>query len=344
MKTFACAIIISLTATALTAPDVSHSHIETNALLLTPAFITQLSEEMETNNPALLVSVARTNAAGASARAVRTWEDPTARLGGMGAREELRASDGDIIYGIEQKLPLFGKPQAARRVAIAGLATETASRQYQFQALRRELAKATFRTALADEIAQLGAQDITWLETVSQTIEKKYGTGQATLVETLQIQNERAKRASQLQTDRNNLDHEHVALNRMLNRELHSPWPVLVLPAAAEPVVYNERLVQFALKNEPKLKLLRQQIKQAEASADVTRRQRLPDVSVGLEGRNYTGDASLRQGMVVLSMNLPWVNRDKYRDDIQRDEAKVKAAEYDLSDYELAVRRLALPV
>ena len=321
-----------------TTSDKPHSHAGTNALQLTPAFISKLVNEMEKNNPAILAGLARTNAAGASVSAVRSWEDPIARGGGIGAREDLRASDGDLIYGVEQKLPLFGKPAAARRVALAGLATETATSVYQLQVFRRELAKAAFRTGLADEVILLGEQDLTWLEAVSQASETKYTSGQATLVEMLQVQNERAKRASQLQTDRNNLDHERVALNRLLNRDLHSPWPVLLLPPVAEPVVYNERLVQFALKNEPKLKVLRQQIIQAETMVDLTRRQRLPDMNIGLEGRNYSGDGSFRQGMLVFSMNLPWVNSGKYRSEAKRDEAKLKAAQYDLNDYELSVR------
>ena len=60
--------------------------------------------------------------------------------------------------------------------------------------------------------------------------------------------------------------------------------------------------------------------------------------NVGLEGRNYSGDGSFRQGMLVFSMGLPWVNAGKYRSEIARDQAKLKAAEYDLSDYELSVR------
>lgn len=57
------------------------------------------------------------------------------RLGGMGARREMQAEDGDFIYGVEQKLPLFGKPQLARKVAQAELATEEAGLDYQFQSI-----------------------------------------------------------------------------------------------------------------------------------------------------------------------------------------------------------------
>ena len=124
----------------------------------------------------------------------------------------------------------------------------------------------------------------------------------------------------------------------MLNRGLLSPWPTLELPALAGPVFYNPKLVDFAIKYEPKIEMLRRQIKQAEATVASTRRQRLPDISAGLEARNYTGDGSFRQGILLFSMNVPWVNAGKYRSEVRRDEAKLKAAELDLVDYELSVR------
>ena len=341
MKTIYSLIIISISATVLgqTQP-VEHAFVPsgTNLLQLAPSFINDLADEMRQKNPALQAARARTNAASAGLSAIRSWEDPTARVGGVVAREEFRASDGDLVYGVDQKLPLFGKPKLARRVAQADLAAETAHEVYQFQLLKRELAKAAFRTALADEIILLGAQDLTWLQTIAQTVERKYAAGQATLLEVSQAENEQAKRATQLHTDHDNLAHERVTLNRLLNRDLHSNWPVLTLPPLAGPVVYNERLVAFALRNEPRIKVLRQQINRAEAEVDLTRRKRLPDVSVGLEARNYTGNGSFRQGALMFSMGLPWFNASKYRSEVTRDQAKLTAAELDLTDYQVSVR------
>ncbi|HWI58828.1 MAG TPA: TolC family protein, partial [Bacillota bacterium] len=307
-------------------------------LVVTPAYISSLAEELRAKHPALQAAWARTNAAAANVQGVRNWEDPMARVGGMAAREEFRASDGDIIYGAEQKLPLFGKPELARRVARAELATETANAEYQFQILRRELAKLAFATALATEVVSIGQQDLVWLETMVQTMENKYQAGQATLVEVLQLQNERAKRATQLQTDRDRLAHDQFSLNRMLNRDAAVPWPSLELPPLAPAVAYGPKLVDYALKYEPKLQMLRQQVKQAAAGVELTRRQRWPDVSAGVEARNYSGDGSFRQGVLIVSMNLPWVNAGKYRSDIKREEAKVTATEFDLADYELTLR------
>src|SRR5664279_4106414 len=168
---------------------------------------------MRGKHPALQAAWARTNAAAANVGAVRTWDDPKALLGGMAAREDMRASEGDLIYGVEQKLPLFGKPKLARSVARAELSTEAANAEYQFQVLRRELAKAVFRTALVDEIVVIGQQDLAWLETITRTMDGKYRASEATLVETLLLQNEGSKRATQLATDRDRQTHERVSLN-----------------------------------------------------------------------------------------------------------------------------------
>src|SRR5204863_7377776 len=109
------------------------------------------------------------------------------------------------------------------------------------------------------------------------------------------------KRTNQLRTDLALRGNEEFGLNRLLNREPYAPWPVLQLPAVASEIHYSQRLVDFSLKYEPKILVMQQQVRRAEAAARLTRRQRLPDFSAGLEARNYTGDGSFRQGMFVLS-------------------------------------------
>jgi outer membrane protein TolC len=307
-------------------------------LLLTPAYVNQLAEEMRTNRPALLAASARTNAAAAGVAAVRTWEDPMLRLGGMAADQEMRAEDGDIIYGAEQKLPLWGKPSLAKRVARAEFAVETANAGYQFQILKSELAKTVFRTALAEQVVVIGKQDLTWLQTMTEAANSKYEAGQATLVEVLQIKNEQAKRATQLQTDQENLGHTRVSLNRLLNRDLQSPWPQFELPTVAGPVYFNQKLVSYASNYEPKLRMMREQINQAQATVDSTRRSRMPDVSAGAISRNYSGNGDWRQAEFMLSLSLQVFNTKKYRADVRRDEAKLRATELDTVDYELSLR------
>src|SRR6266581_965492 len=81
-----------------------------------------------------------------------------------------------------------------------------------------------------------------------------------------------------------------------------------------------------------------QEIKKAQAAAELTRKARLPDVSLGLEGRQYSGDGEFRSGMFTLRFSLPWLNRDKYRKDYQRDKERQKSAEQEREDQVLMVR------
>jgi outer membrane protein TolC len=310
----------------------------TNPVVVTPDYLSQLSEDMRTNHPALRAAEALRKAAVADVGAVRTWEDPMLMVGGVFANKGMRADEGDLAYGLEQKLPLFGKPKAQPEAARAALATETASQDYQFQKLRAELARAAFRTALAEQNVALGVRDLAWLDAMRQTQEDKARVGQVSLAEVLQIQNARALRETQLQTGRDQLQQERVALNRLLGRDELAPWPALELPPVAGAVSYSPRLTEFALKYEPKTAMQRQQIKQAEAQVAVARRQYYPDVSAGVEIRNYSGNGTFRQEMVTLRMSLPWFNHSQIRSEVRREQARVSATQAELANEQAAVR------
>src|SRR5688572_16280154 len=312
----------------------------TNAVRLTPLYVNQLVEEMRTNHPALRALESRARAAGFGTNSVRTWEDPVFTFGGAVAssRGPTLSEEGDLVYGLDQKLPIFGKPQAARRVAQAEAEIEGARVDYQFQILRRDLAKALFKAALADRVVEVGTQDLAWLNTMAATTEERYRAGTASQVELLRIQNERARRAELLRTDLSRREHDRFTVNRLLNRDLRAPLPTFELPSVAASIDYSSRLVEMAVKFEPKPRVMKQEIKQSESSVVATRKARLPDVSAGIEGRQYSGDGGFREGLFTVSLSLPWFNGGKYRSDLARDKARVQAAELEAADYQLSVR------
>ena len=80
------------------------------------------------------------------------------------------------------------------------------------------------------------------------------------------------------------------------------------------------------------------EIQRAKAAAELTRKSRLPDVSLGVEGRQYGGDGQFRSGMFTLRLSLPWFNEGKYRKDYARDKEKQKTAEQEREDQVLLVR------
>lgn len=334
-KTF-CSLFFVVAANAVF--GASETKVSPPPVSVTPEWVNQFTDELATNHPALHAARARTNAAAAGVQAVRTWEDPVVSIGGMAAERMMRREDGDLSYGVEQMLPLFSKPRAMRGMASAELAVEVSNEDYQFQTLRSEFAKALFRAALADETIAIEEQDLAWLDVTTKVVEEGYRSGSTRLMDVLTLQNEQSKRTEQLKTERDNRSHSIFTVNRLLNRQLSSNWPALRLPSVAGEVVYSERLTSYALKYEPKLKVMRAQIRQAESAVTVARKERWPEVNVGLQNRNYTGNGELRQTEFMLGFSIPFGNSSKYRAAIRREDEKRKAAEFDATDYQQAVR------
>ena len=340
MKNFRVILIVTAAALTARAGEDARPVEETNSVVITTAYINQLVAEARTNNPSLQAADSRVRSATLNAEAVRTWDDPMAMFGGSVYSPQgfSPSEDGNLVYGVEQKLPLWGKPKLTRRVAEAESSTRQAESEFRVQEIRRDIAKGLLATAFAERVVEIGDQDLAWLDATAKATENKYRAGEAVVADTLQIQNELAKRNDALRTDRNRLAHERFALNRLLNRPADSPWPSLRLPLVGPAVPLSQKLLALALQDEPKLKVMAQEIKQAQAAAELTRKSRLPDVSLGVEGRQYSGDGDFRSGMFTLRFSLPWLNEGKYRKDYARDKEEQKSAEQEREDRVLMVR------
>jgi cobalt-zinc-cadmium efflux system outer membrane protein len=305
---------------------------------LTPELITQFADEMATNHPSLFAARARTNAAAANVKSVRTWDDPMATIGVMTAERMMRMDDGDLSYGLEQKLPLFGKPGAMRKMAVAELAVEVADEDMKFQSLRRDLAKALFRAALADEMLVIAEQDLEWIAVTTKVVEEGYRSGSARLMDVLTLQNEQSKRRDQLQTDRDNRAQALLVVNRFLNRDLATAWPKLQLPPLADEIRFSPSILGYALAQAPELRKMREEFRMTEAAVNVARKERWPEVSVGFENRVYASENDVRSTEFMVGFSIPLGNSSKYRAAIRREEEKRRAVEFETRNMEQAVR------
>ena len=206
---------------------------------------------------------------------------------------------------------------------------ESQRAEVQFQTLRRDLSRALFELALADRAIALGEEDLRWLDTTLTVAEARLRAGTATQFEMLRLQNERARRASELITDRRRREDAAVTVNRLLARDPAAAFPALELPPVADPVAYTPGLVTFATNTEPRLLLAAREIRVAASRMEATRRSRLPDVSVGVEGRQFHGDGGFREGMFTVGFSLPWLNGGKYRRDLAREQERHVASQHD---------------
>jgi cobalt-zinc-cadmium efflux system outer membrane protein len=226
-----------------------------------------------------------------------------------------------------------------RREAESSAALAGAESGYRFQILRRGIVQAALQLALADELLRVGGDDLALLDRMLAFARERQRAGLDSNLELLRLENERARRAQQVQTDRRQRDFERATLNRLLNRPPDGAWPEFDLPPVAPEIPLTETLFTLAAKFEPRLQAMRQDIAMAEAGVEVTRRSRLPDVTLGVEGRQWSGSGGFREGMFTVGLNLPWVNRSKYRADLDRDRHRAEAARAEADDYALDVRR-----
>lgn len=311
-----------------------HATVATNRLVITPALLAGLEAELRTHHPALRATEARAQAARLDAASTRRWADPTVRLGGsvFDERNMFSREEGNLAYGVEQKLPLLGKEQAARAQANA-VATVAATRAAtRSELLRRDLARAVFAAALAEETVQLGVEDLAWLETTLATTEARYRSGTSSQFELLRVQNERAKRATLLVNDERRRDAARALVNHSLGREPLTSLPAFALPPVADDVRFTPSLVALALRHAPDVRLLERERAVAATAVEVTRRSQRPDVALGVEGRQFAGDGGFRSGALTVSLSLPWLNRANYRRDLARDRERLHAAEEDQVD------------
>jgi outer membrane protein TolC len=341
MKPFRCgAIVLVLLASAHCRLGAGEGGSFQGAISITPEFVDQLVAEGRANSPALQAAAAQIQSAAAAVAAVRTWEDPTATIGlsASTARGFRSSEDGNLSYGVDQKLPLYGRSDLMRKVAAADASRAQYAADFEAQNLRLELQVALIRLAISSREEDIVRQDLVWLDATLAAVDHRYRVGEASQVDWLKIQTVRATEGDDLKNRQTECDHNTFALNRLLNRDSHAAWPRVAVPSLQPNLTYTPALVEAAIATEPRLNVMRQESASAQAAADLTRRQRLPDVSVGLEAWNYTGDWGLREGAMTVSFSVPWFNRGKYDEDWRRDQQRKRASELAATDYELSVR------
>jgi outer membrane protein TolC len=98
-------------------------------------------------------------------------------------------------------------------------------------------------------------------------------------------------------------------------------------------------LVRFAERAEPEVLRREREIGVASAAVQVTRRSQRPDFAVGVQSYHETATGTAAQGMLTVTMSVPWFNRANYRRDLERERARLASAEAQVEDARVLVRR-----
>ncbi len=330
---FALLAALSLQGTALSAD------ISAEAQVVSPAAVRRLADAIKSRHPGLQALGLRAGAAREDAEAVRQWADPTLRAGGIGygSRGPAPSEEGDLALGITQPLPIFGKESAARDLARAGSRTAQEAHDVRWQVLQRDLMERLLEAAFLNRQIDLATADLEWLRRISVGLEARLPGGTTSPAQGLRLRNEVSEAETRLRLQRVEARDAEVRINRVLGLPIDHPVGRWELPKVAAALAYRPEWSRQALASEPRLRLARKAQDEASARVEATRRSRRPNLSLGLDSRQYTGDGGLRNGSAILSLSLPWWNRDAYQRDLSRDRLRAEAAQREVDDLEAEV-------
>ena len=309
------------------------------AEVVTPLAVHQMAESIPDRHPGLQSLQLRAGAAQAQAEATRRWADPTLRAGGIGftSRGAQASEEGDLALGITQTLPVFGKETAARALADAEAKTAREMAETRIAILQRDLMERLLEMALLHRSMDLAEADQVWIRRILNTLEARHASGGVTPALLLQVRNELSQAETRIRLLRIDTQNAAARINRVLGHPIDravGPWE---LPSKAAPITYQHDWPRRALAAEPQLRVARKLSDEASARVDATRRSRRPNLSLGLDSRQYSGDGGLRNGAATLSLSLPWFNGDQYRKDLTRDRLRLEAAHREVANLEAEV-------
>ncbi len=309
-------LLLSIFTGLLVAGSALHAQ---DARVINEDFLSGLRREAARTHPSAVAGKHLAAAAGHDARAVRLWEDPMVGLGFTIAEKMMRMEDGDITIGVEQALPKPGMFDAQRRKAEAMRRAAMENSRTPALAAGAEAVRNAIELALADESIALQQSQITWLTAMVENARQMAADPMGSSSDALRMENELAKDQQMLDAIRRSREGFAQKLNLTLGRPLESTWPVLKLPAAPPPVpLAQSEIVRIPHAN-PKVRAMKEMAGAANAETRIAERERLPEVSVGVDTNIYASAGDVRGTMVGVKMTLPWLNDSSYQ-------AKISAA------------------
>ncbi len=310
--------------------------------ILNNDFLSDLRREAARTHPSAVAGKQLATAAGHDVSAVRLWEDPMAGFGFTIANKMMRMDDGDISVGIEQRLPKPGMFDAQLRKAEAMRRAATQSSRTPALAAGAEAARNAIELALADESISLQQSQIDWLTAMVENARQMAADPMGSSSDALRMETELAKETQMLDAARRTRDGFAQKLNLTLGRQLDSPWPLLKLPATPPPVPLAQAEIARIPYLNPKVRAMKEMVGAANAETRMADRERLPEVSVGVDTNIYASAGDVRSTMVGVKMTLPWFNDHSYQAKISAAKSRELSATQDVETMRREVAAMVL--
>lgn len=311
-----------------------HSHttntlsLDTNSLSLDHVLIEVLS-----SNPSLKAARANWEAMKQRVPQARAWEDPRGGFDTILGRfvDVPRNSFTDQKLMLEQTVPVAGKNRlrgdAAEAEAIVAY-QDLNRRQLDLTAKTR---LAFYRLANGDEQLRIIDSNLELLRQFTRTSRSKYEAGTNPQSDVLAAETDASKLEESRYDVIRQLSEAQSQLNVLMNRPAQSPLPKPV--SLGFPVMHFEleSIQSLALTNRPEVLSAARKIEAAKARLEAARREWIPEPSLRLEADRYNdAGQAISEVNAGVSINIPWLNRRKYKAAIEEAIQMKASAEYEL--------------
>jgi outer membrane protein, heavy metal efflux system len=309
------------------------SEISTNDVLS----LQQVLRDVLVNNPSLKSARANWEAMKQRVPQARAWEDLKSEFDTVVGRFVSIPPNSftDQRLMVEQAVPLAGRNrlrgEAAEAEAVAAFA-ELHRRELDLTAKART---AFYRLANAGEQLRIVDANLELLKQFARISRKKYESGTGTQSDVLAAETD----ASKLEESRYDLVRQisdtESQLNVLMNRPAQSPLPH---PGEIQFVTVHydlQHLQALAMDHRPELVMGRMKTEAAHARLTASKREWIPDPSLRVEASRYNDSGPVAsEVMAGVAINIPWLNRSKYRAAIEEARQMEIGAEYDLESAE----------
>lgn len=235
--------------------------------------------------------------------------DPQLQLGFMNYTVPgLRPMDplGMTQLQLMQMVPTAGKLRLSGRIASAQAAAERERATDVEWELRSTTAMAYYELYAAEQSIAIATDTRRLLQDIAKIAETMYEVGEGRQADVLRAQVEIARMTEEITRMEAMRAAAAARLNALLDRDAAAPVGSPVLPRFPETVPVTDSLVSVASRNRPMIRAGLEDVQAADAAAVRARRELWPDLVVGAQYGQRSGEMGLeRMGSLMLGASLP---------------------------------------
>lgn len=232
---------------------------------------------------------------------------------------------GMMQLQLMQMVPLGGKLALAGRAAGAQASATIERAQDVVWELRRQTAMAFYDLYAADRQLEVGRETLRLLQDIALTAESMYRVGEGRQADVLRAQVEIARMVEDTLRTQAMRRTMVARLNALLNRAADRSLANVARPQFPDSVPTQSRLDSIAADTRPMIRAGLQEVRAAEASATLARREIIPDLQIGVQygqrgatmtstdaaGAQIAERTTERMGSLMIGASIPIFARDR---------------------------------